>query len=168
MRLGGRVVSARGRPYLSGHRPTAPTRRRLPGVRAADRQRGEGQSGGPLEGRGFAGALLVGVTLLAPRVGRVVVAALFPESPPVPGQVLHGPDPLDALPFVPARPDHPDRVPVLRSEFRSVAVGSQQGVVLGEIRDLHIGAVTEVCPDHDIYYSCCFSVCERTAAQRGA
>src|SRR5690606_1803301 len=55
--------------------------------------------------RGLALFLLVGVPLLPPRVGDVVVAALLPEAAAVLHHVLHAAHPLDALPRVQVR-DH--------------------------------------------------------------
>src|SRR5260370_23209011 len=70
--------------------------------------------GGPRsEGRALAGQLLIGVPLLTPRVGGVAVAALFPESPAVPGQALHGAHPLHPLPRVTGGNHEAPRITVL-------------------------------------------------------
>src|SRR5258708_26662877 len=101
--------------------------------------------GGPRsEGRALAGQLLIGVPLLTPRVGGVVVAALFPESPAVPGQVLHCAHPPPALPRVAGGNHDAQRLPALRGELGTVAMGGEQGVVGGEVSDREVGAVAEV------------------------
>src|SRR6266704_6412738 len=91
----------------------------------------------------LAGLFLVRVALLAPWIGVVVVAALFPEPSPVSGQVLDRAHPLHVRPAVPGRHDEPYRVTLLRSQFPAVAMGSQQRPRLRGGVERRVGAVAE-------------------------
>ncbi len=93
---------------------------------------------------------LVGITLLAPGIGGVVVTAFFPEAAAVHGQVLDGAHPLDALPGIQPRHDQPQWVAMLGGQRHPVQISGQQGVLGREVTDPDVGAVAVVGPDHHV------------------
>src|SRR5690606_40074441 len=80
--------------------------------------------GNPHSGRALARLLLIGVALLAPRVGHVVVAAVLPEAAPVLQEVFDRAHPFDALPPVQVGDDEPDRGAVVRGDRKSTRLNS--------------------------------------------
>src|SRR5690606_34768242 len=100
--------------------------------------------------RGLALFLLVGVALLPPRVGDVVVAALLPEAAAVLHHVLHAAHPLDALPRVQVRDHDAQGEAVVGGEPLPVAVGGEHRRLGEEIAHPDVGAIAVLRPDHHV------------------
>src|SRR5262245_28753055 len=94
--------------------------------------------------------LLVGIALLMPGIGDVVVAAFLPEAAPIGDEVLDRADPLDALPRVQVRHHHADRGAVLGGQGLAVAMGGQQRRRSEEVHHPYVRAVAVLRPDHDM------------------
>src|SRR5690348_10894052 len=89
------------------------------------------------------------VTLLAPGIAAIVIAALFPEAAAILGDKLDPPDPFRALPEIELG-DHRAHRPAMLARQRFALPGMrEQRIIIVEIRQGKIRGVVVVAVKHD-------------------
>src|SRR5215468_8105461 len=84
------------------------------------------------------------VSIVEPRLGRVRVAALLPESAAVVSEKLDLADPLRSLPRIELRGDHPAGAAVLGRQWLALPGMHEQHIVLGRARERQVRRVWNV------------------------
>src|SRR5215471_10199420 len=84
------------------------------------------------------------VSIIEPRLGRVRVAALLPESAAVVSEKLDLADPLRSLPRIELRGDHPAGAAVLGRQRLALPSVHEQHIVLGRARQRQVRRVRDV------------------------